>query len=326
MKILNLKALEIITSPKESTNLGSLKKKYLALREIMPKDHPGDMPWNEWLQIYGLCKAFNPNCVFEFGRGYGNSTLVFDSCLTNNQPLYSICITDYSETQRGLAQKNIKLRKDTKILHSNIIDFPFKRIARKHRDQKVMVFWDAHGFEVAEEILARFLPELNGEVLVLMHDIGDLRFQKSFREFGSQSIWKAEPEKWPGPSVVVGHFFAHVAQLVSITDFCSRNKIELFSQSFSNSESLKSLNRKKAKILSKLQFVSRNGLASFLFKKNNKTTFPVKKNRSKCGMKSIKSIVKDLPETTKHDSLPRKSLMQKILSLAAKIRRAHNDH
>jgi hypothetical protein len=235
-------------------------------------------------------------------------------------------MTDYSETQRGLGKKNIVLRKETKIFKQNIINFPFKDIAKKHRDQKVMVFWDAHGFEVAEEVLARFLPELNGAVLVLLHDIGDLRFQKSFREFGSQSIWKAEPEKWPGPSVVVGHFFAHVAQLVSITDFCSRNKIELFSQSFSNRESMKSLNREKAKALNKLQFVFQNGLASFLFKRNRETTFPVKKIELNCGIKNIKSLVKELPKTPDHDSLPRQSLMQKIISLAAKIRRAHNDH
>jgi hypothetical protein len=94
--------------------------------------------------------------------------------------------------------------------------------------RRVLVFWDAHGYDVAECVLGRLMPILaTREHLVLMHDIHDARYEES-TSYGDYGIWKGE-EVWPGPIVRLGPVFATVQQAVAIVDFTSRNGIALHS-------------------------------------------------------------------------------------------------
>jgi hypothetical protein len=112
------------------------------------------------------------------------------------------------------------------VYQGDVREFDFEKALGDAR--RVLVFWDAHGFDVAECMLGGLMPLLaDRKHLVFMHDIGDARHEaaESYNGFG---VWKGE-EMWPGPMIRLGHVFATVQQAVSVVDFTSRNRIALHS-------------------------------------------------------------------------------------------------
>jgi len=269
-------AIAFYFSEKGGEEIECLKKRFASLREIMPQDHPGDMSWSEWVQLYTLTKTYNPDFVLELGRGYGNSTLIFDSALPDDVPFVSLCLNDFGPTESKLKNKNITFRKKTFLKTENIVGYPFQADRDLLFSKKCLLFWDAHGFEVAEEALSGVLPYLTGQTLVLAHDIGDLRYQPDQRDYHGEAIWKAEPEKWPGPSIVLGNFFAHVAQLVSILDFTSRNQIFFNSLNDNFNKAFDADGRQQRIANQGREFPFSSGIGSFLVRKNEILTFPAK--------------------------------------------------
>src|SRR6185295_418704 len=97
---------------------------------------------------------------------------------------------------------------------------------------RVLLLWDAHGFEIAETVLGRILPLIAGRPhLVLMHDIVDNRYAPLPRSYEAQPIWKGSTwNAGGGPSaarVNIGWMNSLQDQVVAIADFAWRNDLEI---------------------------------------------------------------------------------------------------
>jgi hypothetical protein len=202
-----------------------------ALRAYMPPGHPGDLPFHEWGQLIASAVEFAPDVILEIGRGYGNSTLSFTQAANLLKPLdcrvVSVCLHPWEEAYAAvLPAATPEWFSGLSVLRGDVRDFDCAAALRGAR--RVLVFWDAHGYDVADYMLGRLMPVLaDREHLVIMHDIGDARYQDA-RSYNSFGVWKGE-EVWPGPMVRLGNVFATVQQAVSIVDFTSRNGITLHS-------------------------------------------------------------------------------------------------
>lgn len=203
-----------------------------ALRAYMPPDHPGDLPFHEWGQLIASALEFAPDVILEVGRGYGNSTLSFTQAANALAPLecrvVSVCRHPWQEAYAAVlpAAPAPEWFSPLLVLNGDVRDLDFKEALGNAG--RVLVFWDAHGYDVADCLLGKLMPLLaDREHMVIMHDIGDARYQEaqSYNGFGT---WKGE-EIWPGPMVRLGNVFATVQQAVSIVDFTSRNGITLHS-------------------------------------------------------------------------------------------------
>src|SRR5207237_9057428 len=74
-------------------------------------------------------------------------------------------------------------------LECDILTFDIAPYVQKSR--RIVVFWDAHGFEVAEWVLGCLLPQLAFKPhLILMHDLSDMRYCSPPRAYGEERLWK----------------------------------------------------------------------------------------------------------------------------------------
>ena len=200
-----------------------------ALRRYMPPGHPGDLPFHEWGQLMASALQFAPDVILEIGRGYGNSTLSLTQAANLLKPrdcrVVSVCLHPWQEAYAAVSPAATpEWFLPLTVLHGDVRELDFEATLRGAR--RVLVFWDAHGYDVADCILSRLMPVLaDREHMVIMHDIGDARYQEA-RSYGGFGIWRGE-EVWPGPMIRLGNVFATVQQAVSMVDFTSRNGITL---------------------------------------------------------------------------------------------------
>ena len=98
----------------------------------------------------------------------------------------------------------------------------------------VLVFWDAHGFAVADAVLTRIMPLLAERPhVVVCHDILDNRFHAKRRSYGGLPFWRGMNyfyNERDTTEINIGWLCAVVDQILPLTDFCYRNNIEI--QSF----------------------------------------------------------------------------------------------
>ena len=112
----------------------------------------------------------------------------------------------------------------------DILSADYAEIIADHR--RVLVLWDAHGFEIAELVLGEILPRLaDREHLLLMHDISDNRYAAVPRSYGGHPLWKGS--KWQQRTgawdsrVNIGWMNSMQDQVVALADFSARNDVEI---------------------------------------------------------------------------------------------------
>jgi len=98
--------------------------------------------------------------------------------------------------------------------------------------QRVLLLWNAHGFDIAEVVLGEILPRLFGrEHFVIMHGIIDNRHGGVSRSYHGQPLWKgSEWQQRTGCSearVNIGWMQSIQDQIVAIADFSARNDLEI---------------------------------------------------------------------------------------------------
>lgn len=201
------------------------------LRRLMGSvGRPTDLSASQWGQLFAAAVQFEPDLVLELGRGCGNSTCVFASAaMSTGARVVSLCLSDQWRTGTRprvapLVPPDWLARVDAR--EGDICAVDFDAILRD--DPRVLVFWDAHGFDLAEHVLGRLLPALAGrEHLVLMHDLSDARFEggQDRQSYGGHGLWRGN--NWSGPRVRLGHVDSAVEQAVAVVDFTSRNAVPL---------------------------------------------------------------------------------------------------
>lgn len=189
---------------------------------------PGDLSSFQWGQLFSFAMEFAPNLILELGRGYGNSTCVFTEA-ANRLPdcrVVSLCNTELWDRQvlprlRTVVPAPWFAALDAR--NGDILAFDFEQAFRGR--ERVLVFWDAHGFDVAECVLGGILPLLVSRPhAVAMHDMSDARYQGPTTDpYGDDGLWRGEGKGW----LRIGNIKSTVEQAVAITDFCTRNHLTL---------------------------------------------------------------------------------------------------
>jgi len=151
------------------------KERLLKLREAV--DRPGDLMFPEWFKLYTSVLEYSPDLIIELGRGYGNSTCIFTEAV-NKIGKGKVVSIDYDSGKLWQNKTFPRLQKliDAKwldkltIIHEDIMKTDFTEITRQA--QRILLFWDAHGLELGQYLIAHLFPLLQKkEHLIIMHDI-----------------------------------------------------------------------------------------------------------------------------------------------------------
>jgi predicted O-methyltransferase YrrM len=138
---------------------------------------PEDMTLDQWESLAEAVAAYRPDLVVELGRGYGNSTALFtDAASRNGGRVVSV---GYDGERAWTTVTVPKLQRHVppgwfdrlQVIEADITTFDFGSVIRS--GERVTVFWDAHGAEVADAILHRLLPLTGAGTLVLVHDMAE---------------------------------------------------------------------------------------------------------------------------------------------------------
>ena len=209
--------------------LASARARILALCEAV--DQRCDLWPFQWAQLMAAALDFAPDLILELGRGKGNSTCGFleASHLNEGQSrVVSLCLSDSWEREtlpklRHLVPEN--WFDPLQALRTDILDFDYERAISGSK--RVLIFWDAHGFDIAECVLGRILPIVAPlQHLVIMHDLSDNRYSSEEElEYGENGLWKGN--NWSGPRVKLGIIDSSVEQSIAALDFTTRNHITL---------------------------------------------------------------------------------------------------
>lgn len=204
----------------------------LALSETVAR--PIDLHPSQWAQLMAFALEFAPDIILELGRGRGNSTCAFTQVAHWLKPhkcqVLSLCLSNFWEKETIPNIRQIvpdSWFQPLEALQTDILTFDFKTALAGF--QKILIFWDAHGYEIAECVLGEILPcILNRHHVVIMHDLSDARYLPQLTEqYNNHRLWKGNNNE--GLRVRIGTINSAVEQAVAIVDFTSRNKLPLHS-------------------------------------------------------------------------------------------------
>ena len=204
------------------------------LRELRATLHdatggPRDFVRQQWLQLASVVYAFKPDLIIELGRGYGNSTcaMSFAASLLAPAPcrILSLCLsTSFAEVSRPKLEPRFgSLFAPLTALTGDISGRDFSADLASAR--RVFVFWDAHGYELAQDLLGGLFRELQDKPhLSVVHDMADLKYMDpDFRRHGSADKWAALGSA--PPKYVLGDVGAQYEEGIALVDFFSRNAL-----------------------------------------------------------------------------------------------------
>jgi hypothetical protein len=189
----------------------------------------------QWAQWFAYAREYEPDLVLELGRGNGNSTAAVNEALhqLGRGRVVSFCLT------RAWPDKTVPLL--TPLVERGWFDRIDARVGDMLLDdfteivgdaRRVLVIWDAHGFEIASLVLGHILPILaQREHFVMMHDISDLRFRDpSEISYGGRELWQGMNWAHRNPEsarVYIGWISTVVDQPIAVVDFLTRNRGQL---------------------------------------------------------------------------------------------------
>ncbi len=211
--------------------LAASRERILALSRAV--NRPSDLTVFQFAQLFASALDFAPDLILELGRGTGNSTCAFTEAanqLSASPPcrILSLCnSSDWKRTTvprlRGLVPPNWFAPLDAR--QCDILSFDFRAALSGYN--RVLLFWDAHGFEIAECVLGIIMPELAGrDHIVLMHDMSDLRYAApQVGLYGGKGLWKGVNAG--ETRFRIGNIDSAVAQAISALDFTNRNRVTL---------------------------------------------------------------------------------------------------
>jgi len=198
--------------------------------------------------LQALCLAafsleLRPDVVIDLGTGNGNSTAAFATAReTHGQGrIHTFDFKPYWEEFAASRLKKTGLALDC--VESRVGDltrFDFRPLLAEA--ERVLVFWDAHGFAVAQHVLGHIMPAIVDKPhVVICHDISDNRFlHPSFKEYGGKRFWRGMGDYYKSDGQThygnIGWATSIVDQVIPIVDFCWRNDLELHSADYELNE------------------------------------------------------------------------------------------
>lgn len=189
---------------------------------------------NQWVHFHAVALEYRPDLIIEIGRGFGNSTTAFVEAVHGTGGwgrVFSVCYSnswdqDTLPKLRRFLERSWFRPLDAPTL--DIRDVDFARVVGDAR--RVLLLWDAHGYEVADCILSRLMPLLAGrEHFVAIHDISDGRYCGNALDYGNLPFWRGQEGGWASQTarLRIGWIDTVVEQALPLLDFLTRNRLEL---------------------------------------------------------------------------------------------------
>jgi hypothetical protein len=184
----------------------------------------------QFTQFFAMAREFGADLIIELGRGSGNSTCAFTEA-ANQLPgpcrIVSVCNSPswHDETvPRLLPAVASSWFQPLQAVQHDILTFDFASVLAGA--QRVLIFWDAHGFEIAACVLGKLLPLVaSKDHIVLLHDMSDLRYCGELDPDGNYALWAGDP--CGEGRFCIGNVVSKVPQAISIMDFITRNHLTL---------------------------------------------------------------------------------------------------
>jgi cephalosporin hydroxylase len=152
-----------------------------------------DLPLESWRQLYSSL-ALRPDLVLELGRGYGNSTCIFTEAAHEIRcRVVSIAFDSENAWQTRTAQRLLPVVGEDwfaplVVLRQDLTKTDFRPIVS--RSSRVLVFWDAHGTDVADAVLGRLIPALPATNQIVVDDIWSTPEHYGLRaEYQAGPLW-----------------------------------------------------------------------------------------------------------------------------------------
>ncbi len=207
----------------QRSKLLSAKDKILKLYQAL--NDPVNLSLAQWGQLLAFALDV------ELGRGFGNSTCVFTEMANLVKPhackVLSLCKSGAWQ-KRTVPRLNQIVDKSwfapLDALKTDICKFNFKAVLENQ--SRIFVFWDAHGYDLAECVLGTILPAIADKPhIVVMHDLSDMRYYPE--PAGNYRLWRGNNDE--GVHVQIGNIGSAVEQAISVMDFSTRNKLVVHS-------------------------------------------------------------------------------------------------
>lgn len=221
--------------------LNALMSNIEILETIAPKIHETLDALKASLNLAG-CQAMalaamvverKPDIIIDLGTGSGASAASMAIAAGAVKPQTAIMTFDLSDhwtedaVPRLVGIDRSRWAPVRTMLH-DIATFDFASLIGENRS--IVVFWDAHGYEVASGVLCHLMPHISDRRhIVICHDMSDNRMQlDANRSYGAKSFWRGAND-WTGNTAYtnLGWLSTTVEQCIPILDFCYRNKTEL---------------------------------------------------------------------------------------------------
>lgn len=182
-------------------------------------DSPNVFTLAQGLFLALAAKSIGAEVAIDLGTGAGNSACVLSTVCP---VVHTIGYDSWSES---LAVPSGVTRHT-----ADIAGLDFRPLIGEARS--VLVFWDAHGFDIAERVLSHLMPLIaDRRHIVVCHDICDNRNGRVDLSYGGKRMWRGMADCYGSADEFayanIGWASTIVDQLVPIMDFCRRNEIEL---------------------------------------------------------------------------------------------------
>ena len=221
--------------------MAAARERILSLHRAVGK--AVDMSLYQFAQFTSAALEFAPDLILELGRYLGNSTCAFTEAANllggaRRCRVVSLCYSVEWEKLtvpklRGLVPPDWLAPLEAR--RGDIVSFDYRRLLEGAG--RVLLFWDAHGFEVAECVLATILPLLADRAhVVMLHDMSDVRYAPE-TSYQGRGLWKGRDDD--GSRIRVGLIDSAVPQSIAVQDFAARNRITLDSADHSFDVELK---------------------------------------------------------------------------------------
>lgn len=209
--------------------LAQCRDRILSLSQAVNKQC--DLWLYQWAQLMAVALEYQPDVILELGRGTGNSTCVFTEAsnqLNGRTRVVSVCLSEDWGRLTVPRLRNVvppEWFEPLRIVRTEIDKLNYETALGAAK--RVLIFWDAHGFDIAECVFGKILPVVAPiEHLVIMHDLSDTRYSADEQlDYRGHGLWKGN--NWDGPRLKLGIVDSATEQSVAAVDFTTRNHLTL---------------------------------------------------------------------------------------------------
>lgn len=211
--------------------LAEVRPQVEALSKVI--ENEANLTLAQWAQLLNAVWQFKPDLVLELGRLRGNSTCAFTLAANRLLPrpckVVSVCLSEDWEdwTYPRVAEMMADSWFDPlSTVRGDILEYDFAPAI--DGASRVLVFWDAHGFDVAECVLGNIMPKVaDREHVVLLHDLSDARYIPGDSRLYGAGLWKGGIDPGGQKRLRIGNVDSATEEAIAAVDFTSRNNIPL---------------------------------------------------------------------------------------------------